>query len=285
MSVVVVRFAGGDAVQRTLDALVPQVDTLGGEVLVAHDAGAAPSPSLRAKHPSVRWIAGAPGDSPARLRALGVQASTGRVVACTEDHCIPGPEWGERMLRAHEGTHAIVGGAIDKAPSPSPTAWAAYLLDYGRYMSPLPAGVGAQASDCNVSYLRRDLGDVSNSWKDEFHETTVQWALAARGVPVMLDPAIVVQQHREVELSDYLRERREHGRTYAKTRVASVSSVTRVRFAVLACLLPPVLVMRVRRLVASKPAGRAVPRETWGPLTRAAIAWSAGELDGYLGRR
>lgn len=284
LSVVVVRFAGGDAILRTLDALAAQLPALGGEIVVAHCGDDPPTAAMRARASEVRWIAGAANDSPARLRALGVQASLGRIVACTEDHCTPNAEWASRVLRAHDGVSVIVGGAIDKAATSSATAWAAYLLDYARYMSPLPPGPSAHASDCNVSYARDDLDAVRDAWDDEFHETTVQWALAKRNIPVVLQPGIVVEQHRDVELADYLRERRAHGRTYAHTRIAGASALARARLAAQALLLPPVLVMRVRSVVASRGGGHALPSGVWAPLMRAAIAWSAGELDGYLGR-
>lgn len=285
LSVVIVRFAGGDAIVRSLEAVVTQVERAGGEIVVAHRVTDAPSAAIVARFPFVRWVAGDASATPARLRRLGVEASNGRIVACTEDHCVPTADWVERVLQAHAGTSAIVGGAIDKAPTEAVAPWVAYLLDYARYMSPIPPGPSAHASDCNVSYARRDLDAVREAWRDEFHETTVQWSLAARGIHVVLDPSIVVRQHREIELGEYLRERREHGRTYAQTRIAGASPVARARFAVLAVLLPPVLVMRVRRVVASRGGASAVPAGVWTPLTRAAIAWSLGELDGYVGRR
>ncbi len=285
LSVIVVRFAGGDAITQTLYALTPQVSAVAGEIVVAHRGDDPPSAAHRAAYPAVRWLAGGVDASPARLRSAGVRASAGEIVACTEDHCIPAPDWSSCLLAAHTRVHAVVGGAIDKAPSTSGAAWAAYLLDYARYMSPLPAGPSEHASDCNVSYRRHDLDDVATTWQDEFHETTVQWALATRGVGVQLDPAIVVRQHRDVVLAQYLRERRAHGRIYANTRIAGASFATRARFAALALLLPPVIVLRVRRLIASRGATGAVPGSAWGPLARAALAWSAGELDGYVGRR
>ncbi|MEP7382989.1 MAG: hypothetical protein ABI910_14965 [Gemmatimonadota bacterium] len=285
LSVIVVRFAGGDAISETLAALAPQVSAVAGEIVVAHRDDDAPSAALRSAFPTVRWLAGALDASPARLRSAGVRASVGAIVACPEDHCTPASDWSHCLLAAHARVHAIVGGAIDKAPTSSGAAWAAYLLDYARYMSPLPAGLSEHASDCNVSYRRRDLDDVAVSWEDEFHETTVQWALAACGVGVQLDPAIVVGQHRDVVLAQYLRERRAHGRIYANTRIAGASFAARARFATLALLLPPVIVLRVRRLIASRGAAGTVPGSAWGPLVRAALAWSAGELDGYVGRR
>ena len=281
LSVVIVRFAGGDAIVRTLTSLAPQVARVAGETLVACRAGDEPTDEMRRRFPHVRWIAGDGSASPARLRALAVRASTGGIVACTEDHCTPTEDWCARVLAAHVGATAIVGGAIDKAPSSDGSAWAAYLLDYARYMSPLPVGPAAYASDCNVSYPRAELDAIEPQWRDEFHETTVHWALHARGTPVLLDPTLVVLQHRDVVLADYLVERREHGRTFALTRVAAASLAARVRFALTALLLPPVILLRVRRVLATRGATGSVPASAWGPLARAALAWSVGEWQGY----
>jgi len=285
LSVVVVRFVGGEAVLRTLDALAPQLAALDGEAIVAHRAHDAPSAEWRARYPAVRWVAG-PGDaSPARLRTLGVLSATGTVVACTEDHCTPAADWCARIVAAHADGERVVGGAIDKAPTADGTAWAAYLLDYARYMSPLPAGPAEYVSDCNVSYPRAALASVADRWRDEFHETTVHWALRARGLTLQLDPSIVVRQHREVSLAPYLAERREHGRIFARTRIAAgVSPIARLRLVLTALLLAPVLVRRVRQVLAARGADRAVPATAWQPLTRAARAWADGELAGYLGR-
>jgi hypothetical protein len=281
LSVVVVRFAGGAAIDRTLDALAAQRGEQV-QVVVAHRAGDGPTAGQRTRFPWAQWVDGGEMAAPARLRTVGVLASSGRLIACTEDHCIPATDWCARLIASHAGRAAVIGGAIDKAEPAGALAWAAYLLDYGRYMPPLPAGPASQASDCNVSYRREDLERVAHAWREEFHETTVQWALAVAGVPTVLDPALVVREDREVQLTAWLGERREHGRIYAGTRVAGVPWVGRLRLVATALLLPAVIVWRVRAgLKARRVAGR-VPREAWRPLCRAAIAWSRGELDGYL---
>lgn len=280
LSVVVVRFAGGGAMEQTLDALRGQQGAAV-EVLVVHRAGDGPSAAQRGRYPWVRWVDGGVAASPARLRAAGVRAAGGTIIACTEDHCVPAPDWCSRIIASHEGRSAVIGGAIDKSEPASPLSWAAYLLDYGRYMPPLPAGPSPFASDCNVSYRRDDLARVGEAWRDEFHETTVQWALEAIGVPTVLDPDIVVRQERAVQLTAWLAERREHGRIFAGTRVAGASAPGRLRLIATALLLPPVILWRVRAGLRRRGAARRVPRETWGSLLKAAIAWSRGELDGY----
>lgn len=282
LSVVIVRFTGGGAIGSTLAALDAQHAGDDVEVIVAHPSRDLPSDELQARFPYARWVAGDEGASPARLRTLGVLASRGTIVACTEDHCIPAPDWCDRIRSAHARGPVVVGGAIDKAQPAQGTAWAAYLLDYGRYMSPLPAGPAEYASDCNVSYPRAALDAVAGEWRDEFHETTVHWALARSGVSLQLDPTIVVHEHRDVMLAHWLPERREHGRTFARTRVANATSWARARLAVATLVLPPVIVLRIVQHLRARGTLSRVPSSAWVPLVRAAMAWSAGEREGYL---
>ena len=282
LSVVIVRFAGGPTIEETLDSLVRQGELTNLEIVVAHRDGDGPTPALQQRFPTVRWCAAGTAAPPATLRAVGVRATSGSIVACTEDHCVPAPDWCRRIIAAHDGVSTAVGGAIDKAQSASGVAWAAYLLDYARYMSPLPAGPATYASDCNVSYPRAALDAVADVWREEFHETTVHWALAGRSVPLLLDPTVVVRQHRDVSLREYLAERRAHGRIFAVTRIAGATPLARASFALKALLLPPIMVQRVRRLLAERGGTAPVPPSTWRPLMRAAIAWSTGELQGYV---
>jgi hypothetical protein len=262
---------------------MPQLDDVRGEVLVAHRADDAPSLELRSLYPAVRWIAGGRTDSPARLRTLGVTSATGTLVACTEDHCTPGPAWCARIVEAHARHAAVIGGAIDKAPSEDGAAWAAYLLDYGRYMPPLPGGAVDYVSDCNVCYPRAALEAVADQWGEEFHETTVHWALRRHGLPLLLDPSIVVSQHRAVVPAPYLTERRAHGRVFARTRmVAGASAFLRLRYILVSLVLPPVIVHRIKRGLSARGRLSSVPAAAWSPLRHAARAWARGELQGYL---
>lgn len=280
---VIVAFAGGEHMQRPLAALAPQWEALGVEVIVAHEEGSLAVEGLAARFPFARWVAAPPGSAPARLRTLGVQASGAPVVACTEDHCTPSAEWCERILAAHAaGSEArVVGGAIDVPPSAPPEAWAAYLLDYSRYMPPLHVAPG-QASDCNVSYRRASLDAVRTAWADEFHEHVVHAALSDIGVSLHVDASIVVVEERRVPLAPYLRERVDHGRLFAATRVAGAPAATRLRFAVQSFLLPATLLARVVSRLRVRQRLGGVPNGAWPRLAAAATAWSVGELAGYL---
>ncbi|MEO6445465.1 MAG: glycosyltransferase [Gemmatimonadaceae bacterium] len=292
LSVVIVRFVGGDALAETLLALEGQQQPPPSFEVLCVTAPESPIPGeWRERHPSVHWIEGPPRCSPARLRSLGVSAARGTHVACTEDHCVPAPDWCARIVAAHAGepgVSRVVGGAIDKRPDPSTpdgSAWAAYLLDYSRYMPPFSPGPAQYASDCNVSYVRAALENVRQVWEVEFHETSVHDALAAQGIPLRLDPTVMVFEHRPVKLWDYLRERGEHGALFARTRLIGASPVTRVQWFATSLLLPPVLVMRAVQRVRRAGQLHRVPARAWPPLVAAAVAWSLGEVRGYLAGR
>lgn len=284
LSVVIVAFAGGDAVQRPLESLAPQCESGDVEVIVAHEAGGVDA-AIAKRFPFARWVAAPRGSSPARLRTLGIVASGGAIVACTEDHCTPAADWCTRVLAAHAAGPHAVGGSIDVPATATPAAWAAYLLDYSRYMPPLEGASASHASDCNVSYRRASLDAVRGAWADEFHENVVHAALAGVGVQLRGDDAIVVVEERAVPLDRYLRERVAHGRLFAATRVAGAPGTTRARLAVQSLLLPAALVARVVARLRARGRLGAVPSGAWPRLVAAATAWSLGELAGYVTRR
>jgi hypothetical protein len=284
LTVIVVVFAGGDAVSNTLSALEPQRQ--GARIIVVFAEGSLDSAHLMKRFAAVEWVAAPAGTPPARLRALGVaRAQLDAPLACTEDHCVPAPDWCARILAAHQNEKpSIVGGAIEKVPTASSASWAAYLLDYSRYLPPFDQGA-AHASDCNVSYPPNVLASIRQSWSEEFHETVVHDALRSAGLALRLDPSIVVFEQRTIALGAYLGERVQHGRLYAANRSSHASAVTRARWSAQSVLLPLVLSARVIGRLRARGRTRAIPRGAWSALGASTVAWSLGEFLGYATKR
>lgn len=297
LSVVIVRFAGGAAIESTLRAIEPQRRELSLEVLCVSASEHTVAAEWRQRYPAVRWIEAPEHSTPARLRTIGVAASTGELVACTEDHCVPAPDWCVRIVAAHRVGNVVVGGGIEmgapvgasatgteasRSGSARAGAWVAYLLDYSRYMPPFPGGQVEYVSDCNVSYSRAMLDTVADVWRDEFHETAVHGALVQRGAMLRLDPSVLVSQVRIIALSSYLHERAMHGRIFAATRVRGASTRARLKWTAASLLLPTVIVVRVVNRLRHRQRLGAVPTGAWLPLAFAAVAWSYGEFKGYV---
>lgn len=291
LSVVIVVFAGANYLRRCLDALAAgHVDEAKGrvEVIVAHERGVVDA--LARDHVSlaadgafdIHHVRGDARCGPARLRALGAAAAHGSVIAFTEDHCLPAVDWCLTILAAHERESAVFGGAIEKIPTDTGLNWAGYLLTYARYMPPLAGGSAQYLSDCNVSYRRTHLELVRDAWFTEFHETSVNWALKARGIALMLEPGMLVRQQRTLAWRSAMREQLEHGTIFAHTRTEGMALAKRMALIALSPALPAVMVARtIRRARAS---GASIPLARSLPgLVALATAWALGELRGYVG--
>src|SRR5579862_4086085 len=110
------------------------------------------------------------------LRARGLAAATGRIVALIEDHGVVAADWSARVVEAHAQNFAAIGGAIENDID-RPLNWAVYFCDFLRYQNPIPAGESGIASDANVTYKRPALELIRPVWEEIFHESAVNQAL------------------------------------------------------------------------------------------------------------
>lgn len=283
LSVVVVPLAGDVAsLERCLRALAGQERVGPLEIVVPHDDRLQVPDPLRRAHPQVRFLPVAGERTYAELRARGGHAVAGDIVAFTEDHCAPVPAWGTSVLRLHRDGHAAVGGPVDKSGPDTLLNWAIYLCDFSRYMNPVPEGPSGYLTDVNVTYKREKLEELAELWRTEFHETTINWTLLARGETLWLSPDVAVEQRRAMTPRAALAERGAFGRLFAATRVAAVSAPKRALYATFALALPLLLTARVTRNVLGRRRNvgwflRALP---WIVVLN--VVWSAGEFAGYL---
>lgn len=271
-----------------LDALASQVDAPPFEVIVPHTAAVDGLDAVRARFPDIRFLP-VP-DVVARvggrehhdvLRARGMAVARGEIVGLLEDHARPHPRWCASVADAHRGPYAAIGGAIENGID-RPLNWAVYFCDFGKYQNPVPAGETAFASDANVTYKRDALEAVRPAWQQAFREVVVNGALKDQGRTIALDPTIVVYQNRRgLGLREAVHERFVWGRSYAATRRASLSLLTRLAFTALSPVLPAVLLLRMARISHGRGSFPCFVRAL--PATVLLLAtWSAGEGLGYL---
>jgi hypothetical protein len=283
LSVVVVTVESAARLRTCLDALRRQSERI--EILVPWDGSHGDCTALQRDYPAVRFLpAGAAKLTFAQLRAHGIARATGDVVAITEDHFTPAPDWCRQILEAHRSPHAAVGGAVEKQTPDGMLSWAFYLADYLRYLDP-QEGPSAHLTDGNVSYKRSALLEIRDLWATEFHENVVHAALTERGHSLWLSPKIVVHQRRGMTWREAVRDRYAFGRLFGSTRVEGMATADRLKLTVLCILLPAVLLMRIASHVARtrKYAGaalRALPA-----LVVISTVWAWGEFIGYLTSR
>jgi hypothetical protein len=216
------------------------------------------------------------------LRARGLLAARGELLALLEDHARPESRFCANIIAAHRDGYAGIGGAIENGINRA-LNWAVYFCDFARYQLPLASGESAFASDANVSYKRSKLYSVRTSWEKSFREVIVNGELRSRGEKVALHPDIVVYQHRcDLNLFRALQERFIWGRSYAATRNAQLIVPRRVVYALLTPALPLVLTARIAATAWKRRRRFGKFLRTMHLIVLLQTSWSLGECVGYL---
>jgi hypothetical protein len=160
ISVVIPTRAGRSGITKVLDALVPQVEAVHGEIVVVESRG---EPS--SDQPPIRWVSTADANL-LRLRARAVREGRGEVIAIGEDHAVPEPGWCEAVLRAHAEhpeADALVGCLIN-ATTATVSGRANFLAFAAPYASPmltLPEHRPPPVS--TLSFKRRALDELDEA--------------------------------------------------------------------------------------------------------------------------
>lgn len=219
------------------------------------------------------------------MRTLALHAASGRVVAITEDHCLPCAGWlrsFEAAFQRYPGA-AAVGGCVANGLTETSFDWATYLCEYASFAPPRVEGFEASLPGMNTAYLRSALLSVPPSeLKSGFWETTVHPGMLRSGSVFVLSGEALVLHCKRFSLRWFLAQRFAYSRYYAGIRFAPERRWSRLAAALLCPLLPFLLTLRFAAVARRNGAiaARAVSALPW--LTLFHVAWAAGECVGYL---
>ena len=133
----------------------------------------------------------------------------------------------------------------------------------------------------NVAYRRRVVPDVASWAAEGAWENVVHDRLAAAGARLRFEPTVRMLHEHGYRFREFLRNRFEHGRDYARSRLVEEPGTPALGRALTAPLLVPLLFLRIARA-----SWQEAPAAFWlsAPLTLALLgAWAVGEAVGYLG--
>ncbi len=282
LAIIVVPFAGKGYLTRCLRAVERQEGVTGLEVIVPCDRNLGDVAALEKAHPEVQFMRLEGYHTAAELRASGIRQAAGSIVAITEDHCEPDPDWCSQILHAHEDAHAAVGGVVEKQDPDTILNWAVYFADYLRYMNPVSEGPTRSLTDLNASYKRAALASIDHVWLHEFHEPVINGALLQKGESLWLSPRIVVNQQRSLGLREALWDRYAFGRLFASTRISGLSGAGRWRYIAASPLVPVLLLARILVQICQKRRRLAQAVRALPALVVLSMVWSYGEFVGSV---
>lgn len=282
ISVIVATIEHWPTVQPCLDRLIPQVAQAGGELILADgtpDGSGAP-PHLNNGYAGVTTIA-APGVSVLALRARGAEASSGALLAFTEDHCVVGERWLDHVVSAHHTqAHAdMVSGPVTNGSSDGVVDWANFLMTFAEFMPPTPARPLKRTPPMSNASFRRSVligSPLPEGWLEVVMAPTV-----AREGRLHYDEQIVVSHVQPRRLPQALAAHFHNGRACAGLALPHLAERDwRLRLLTVPAL-PWILFVSVLRSLR----GRAIPARAWISLP---VMWllcavhAAGELTGLL---
>ena len=160
------------AVSSALESLLSQTNAVTFEILLLDGSGGALA--AQPSHPALRWLP-FPGCDAFALRAAGLAAARGTIIAITEDHCIVPVDWIESIARAHgDDDRAALAGAVVNHPASAMRAIdrANFLLTFaGQTRSRLAIQSRRLPVPTNVSFKRAALpaaglapGELEYAW-------------------------------------------------------------------------------------------------------------------------
>jgi hypothetical protein len=218
-------------------------------------------------------------------RVAGIRVASAPVVAFTETHSFPEPDWAAALIARHREDCVAVGPVFVNGNPARALSWTSILLDYGRFMD-RPDRRAAETSDDlpghNSSYKR----DVLAGWGDDLvellmAESALHAGLRRRGGRLVLDPAARTRHVNVTRPRSWVRERWCSGRLYAASRSLGWARARRRAYA---AAWPLIVAVRLPRLLADarRVGGRRLAARVAAPALLGLTVQSAAEAAGYL---
>ena len=150
ISIVIPTRVGWPGMRRSVDAVLPQLDGVGGQLIVA-DASGLPAPEF-ASADNIEWLR-LPGTPSYLLRKAAYARASAPIIAVTEDHCAPTADWASAVVAAHhrEPGAAVVYGLVENGSREHAVDWALYSVGYIAWAPPAPLQSGTPGH-ANLSF-------------------------------------------------------------------------------------------------------------------------------------
>lgn len=282
LSVVLASGHGWSDAEPTLSRLAA-MDPPGGMEVIFCDGSGHVAPPAEELDGRLRVVA-MPGESVFALRARGVGLARGEIVAITEDHCMPEPDWADALVAAHarhRGAAAIAGAVTNGAPEDA-WDWANFLMTFAEHMPPVSATAGARAPSVANGSIKRSAVAMPSDPEPGWFELELMPSLLGAGRVVRDDgPRVAhVQSHGGGRAT--LAAHFHNGRACTGLRVARPGPAAVLAERGRIARLPLRLNRELRAALATRPPldGAAATGARLVPLVGAAHA--AGELTGLL---
>src|SRR5262249_14199053 len=147
----------------------------------------------------------------------------------------------------------VMGGGMGNARRARAVDWAAYFAEYGFFADTRPETpeVRALLTGANVAYKRHVVADVVDWARAGEWENVAHHRLVAQGSLLRFVRSAAIYQNKTYHVTQFCVDRYEHGRDYARKRLAEEPGSRRWLHLLASPLLPGLLTLRVARAAAA----------------------------------
>lgn len=275
----------GDRVLETIAALDPEYSGAPCEIVISDRLQDAVSERIRKDHPHVRLIPCPPDMTLPEMRLRAFDATTGSIVAVTEDHCVPCRGWAKMVRDAFAlggDDVAAVGGSVVNGVCDRGLDWATFICEYSFFSPPVVEGRTDALPGMNVAYRRSVLEAADRErLRSGFWETTLHPALVANGPAFLSSNELAMFHKKKFSWRLFVAQRFIYSRYYAGLRFRDAGLLKRLAAGAASLLLPPILFYRMTRAVAAKGLQREFVRAL-PSLSTFIVVWAIGESVGAI---
>jgi glycosyltransferase involved in cell wall biosynthesis len=283
VSVVIACVNGLPSIDECVAHLLDQDADVPAEIIVVDACGPSVRSVLRDKYPNLVLIEADHTRSIPKLRAIGMAAAKGCLIAILEDHCNVSRGWMRVIRRAHEAGHQAIGGAVENGSTERLVDWAVYFCEYARFMLPVAQGIVPEITGNNSAYSRAALAKLGVGQHEEVWEAFIHQKLREQGVPFYSDPELVVSHKKEFGFGYFLSQRYHYSRSFAGMRLQRAPLPKRLLYAAAtSLLLPPLLAWRLIKTVRRKRRLGARLIQSFPIICLFLVPWTWGEVVGAL---
>ncbi len=282
VSVIIASVNGMPVIAECLEALANQEGAVNAEIVVVDRCGEETRAAIVKRFPRVRLQPARGGPSIPAMRAQGVSAARGKMIAIIEDHCIVGRRWLMSVQRAYQAGHMVVGGPVNNGCVDRVVDWAVFFCEYARFMEPVAKGVAAEVPGNNSAYDRRALDLLGEGAGDEVWESFLHDRLRQKGVLFYSDPEMAVDHKKPFGFFYFISQRYHYSRSFAAMRLGAAPWWKRVGYAGGTVLLPALLLSRIVLVVARKKRNMGRLAQALPVICVFVLVWAAGEGAGAL---
>ena len=266
-----------------LQSLAEQEHRADMEVILADGCGPGVLDDLCADFPWVHRLELEPANM-AVLKAQGIAAARGEIVAILEPRDAAGPTWVGEILTAlaDEGLDAV-GGAVRFEGPRTATNLAAYLFNFAAFAPPFDDRAADDLPGNNLALRRARLRETAGDLLETmgFVKPFCQARLLAAGGRMALRAAMEVRHLAASRAGPFLRQRYHHGRCFGADRIRLAPPRQALVYRLFGPAVPALLLLHQVRRAWRHPGLRPLLLPASPMLLAACLAWGLGECLGY----